>query len=66
MTDRNGQPPQQPSPRTLAVQAAAQAADAHQTAPDTYTLHTLQSAVQTAQNLGASLADIRAARTAAQ
>lgn len=66
MTDRNGQPQQQPSPRALAVRLAAQAADAHQTAPDTYTLHTLQSAVQTARNLGASLADIRSARTAGQ
>jgi hypothetical protein len=53
---------QQPSPRALAVRQAAQAADAHQAAPDTYTLHCLQSAVRTAQNLGASLKDIRAAR----
>jgi hypothetical protein len=55
-------PAQQPTPRALAIQTAAQAADAHQAAPDTNTLHRMQSAVRTAQNLGASPADIRAAR----
>lgn len=54
MTDRNGQPAPQPTPRAQAVQAAAQAADAHQTAPDTVTLQTLQTTVQDALNLGAT------------
>ncbi len=51
--------------RTQAVHAAAQAADAHQAAPDTATLHDMQATVQAALNLGASPADIRAARTTA-
>lgn len=62
MTHGTSPTPQQPSPRALAIQTAAQAADAHHQQPDTYTLHRMQSAVQTAQNLGASLQDIRAAR----
>jgi hypothetical protein len=56
------QAPDQPTPRAQAVQAAARAADAHQTAPDTVTLHTMQTTVQDALNLGAHPADIRAAR----
>jgi len=62
MTDRNGQHDHGPSPRDVAVNNAADAANAHQASPDTYTLHRMQSAVQTAQLLGASLQDIRAAR----
>ncbi|MGQ5576740.1 hypothetical protein [Streptomyces sp. ECR3.8] len=62
MTDRNGQPPQQPSPRALAVQLAADACNAHQQQPDTYTLHRMQAAVDQARNLGATPQDIRAAR----
>ncbi len=62
MTDRNGQQPPQPSPRARAIQAAADACNAHQQAPDTHTLHHMQATVQTARNLGASLHDIRAAR----
>ncbi|MFF4834077.1 hypothetical protein [Streptomyces sp. NPDC001315] len=60
--ERTDQQPTQPSPRAIAVRNAADAADAYQAAPDTYTLHRMQSAVQSAQNLGASLQDIRAAR----
>jgi hypothetical protein len=55
----------QPSPRAQAVQAAAQAVQAHATTPDTTTLHTMQDAVQAALNHGASPPDIRDARTAA-
>ena len=62
MADRNGPTSAGPSPRTDAVQAAADACNAHQQHPDTYTLHRMQSAVQTAQLLGASLTDIRDAR----
>ncbi|MFB6787662.1 hypothetical protein ACFCWT_13400 [Streptomyces olivaceus] len=57
--------PAQPSPRDLAVQRAAKAADTHQAHPDTTTLHNLKTAVQTALNAGATFADIRAARAAA-
>ncbi|MFJ2000281.1 hypothetical protein [Streptomyces chartreusis] len=57
-------PQAQHSPRADAVQTAADACNAHQQHPDTYTLHRMQSAVQTAQLLGASLIDIRDARTA--
>ena len=53
---------QQHTPCIDAVQQAADAVDAHAATPDTYTLHRMQSAVQTAQLLGASLTDIRAAR----
>jgi hypothetical protein len=62
--DRNGQPQAGPSPRAIAIRNAADAANAYQASPDTYTLHRMQSAVQTAQNLGATLRDIRAARPA--
>jgi hypothetical protein len=62
MADRNGPTSNGPSPRDIAVNNAADAANAYQAAPDTYTLHRMQSAVQTAQLLGASLTDIRAAR----
>jgi hypothetical protein len=62
VTHGTDQHPQQPTPRAQAVQAAAQAADVYQAAPDTHTLHTMQSAVQTARSLGASYTDIRAAR----
>ena len=65
MTDRNGQQATQPTPRAQAVQAAAAAADAHAAAPDSVTLRTLQQTVQAAVNLGAHVADIRAARTTA-
>jgi hypothetical protein len=60
--DRTDQTQAQPSPRADAVTYAAAACNAHQQHPDTYTLHRMQSAVQTAQNLGATLQDIRAAR----
>jgi hypothetical protein len=63
--DRSHQQTQQPSPRVQAVQAAAAAADAHAAAPDSVTLRTLQQTVQAAVNLGAHVADIRAARTTA-
>lgn len=56
---------QQDTPRAQAVRTAAQAVNAHATAPDTATLHTMQTAVQTAQNLGATLTDIRDARATA-
>lgn len=62
MTDRNGQQPPQPSPRARAIQAAADACNTHQNAPDTHTLHRLRATVQTAHNLGATWADIRTAR----
>ncbi|MEU8756241.1 hypothetical protein AB0C88_37715 [Streptomyces chartreusis] len=55
-------PHAQHSPRADAVTNAAAACNAHQQHPDTYTLHRMQAAVQTAQLLGASLQDIRAAR----
>lgn len=58
-TDRTQQ---QPSPRARAIRQAAQAADAHQANPDTNTLHRLRAAVQTAHNVGATWAEIRAAR----
>ena len=58
------QQPQQPTPQAVAVRAAAQAADAHQQAPDTTTLRDMQAKVQAALDLGASPADIRAARPA--
>ncbi|MDX2697588.1 hypothetical protein [Streptomyces ipomoeae] len=58
------QPQGQPTPRATAVQAAADACDTHQAAPDTQTLRAMTSAVQAAQNLGATLTDIRDARTA--
>ncbi|NUS79177.1 MAG: hypothetical protein HOV70_23665 [Streptomyces sp.] len=58
-------PQPQPSPRDRAVQRAAQAADTHQTRPDTATLYDLRSTVQAALDLGATFADIRAARTTA-
>ena len=41
-----------------AIQAAADAVRAHQTAPDTTTLRDMQDKVQQAQNQGASLQDI--------
>ena len=46
--------------KTAAIQAAADAVKAHQ-APDadTTTLHDMQTKVQAAQDLGASLTDIR-------
>lgn len=56
--------PQRPTLRAQAVQAAARAADAHATQPDTTTLHNLQITVQAALNLGAHPDDIRNARTA--
>ena len=59
------QPAVQPSPRAQAVRTAAAAVNAHATAPDTATLHTMQTAVQAAQNLGATLHDIRDARATA-
>jgi hypothetical protein len=62
MADRIGPTSNGPSPRDVAVHNAADAANAYQATPDTYTLHRMQSAVQTAQLLGASLQDIRAAR----
>lgn len=65
MADRSDPQPVQPSPRAQAVRTAAAAATAHATAPDTATLHTMQTAVQAAQNLGATLHDIRNARATA-
>ena len=65
MTHGTDHQPQQPTPLAQAVQAAAQAADAHQSTPDTATLHAMQTAVQTALNLGATPADIRATRATA-
>lgn len=41
-----------------AIQAAADAVRAHMTAPDTVTLRDMQTAVQAAQNQGATLHDI--------
>ncbi len=64
MQERTDQPQAQPTLRAQAVQAAAQAADAHATAPDTTTLHAMQITVQAALNLGAHPDDIRDARTA--
>ncbi|MCM8555373.1 hypothetical protein [Streptomyces sp. STCH 565 A] len=63
--DRIHQPHPQPSPRDLAVQRAAQAADAHATNPDSTTLHNLRTTVQAALNTGATWTAIRAARAAA-
>lgn len=60
-TDRTQQQPS-PRPRARAIQAAADACNAHQQAPDTHTFHRLRATVQTAHNLGATWADIRAAR----
>lgn len=61
--DRIDQPRAQHSPRALAVHRAAQAADAHAAAgADATTLQALAAAVQGALNLGATFADIRAAR----
>jgi len=54
---------QQQNLRTQAIQAAARAANAHATNPDTVTLRTLQDTVQHALNLRATPDDIRAART---
>jgi hypothetical protein len=68
MADRSSQPAHQHSPgaRTAqAIQAAAQAVDAHQAAPDTATLRDMQTTVQAALNLGAHPHDIRDARTEA-
>lgn len=62
MTHGTSTPQPQHSPRAQAVQVAATAVNAHATAPDTHTLHAMQAAVQTAQNLGASLHDIRTVR----
>lgn len=63
--DHRTQPdPAQPSPRALAVRAAAATVNAHTTAPNSCTLHRMQSAVQDALNLGATLHDIRDARPA--
>ncbi|CAM5718443.1 hypothetical protein [Streptomyces fumanus] len=60
------QPPQpQDTPRTTAIRNAAAAANAHQTNPTPHTLRLMQHAVQTAQNHGATLHDIRNARTTA-
>jgi hypothetical protein len=53
---------EQPTLRAQAVQAAAQAADAHTAQPDSVTLHNLQLTVQAALNLGAAPDDIRQAR----
>lgn len=65
MANRNGQPDQQPTPRAQAVQTAATAVNAHATAPDSVTFHTMQNTVQKALDLGATLHDIRDARTTA-
>lgn len=62
MPQSTSTPQPQTSPRAQAVRTAATAVNAHATAPDTATLHTMQSAVQAAQNLGATLHDIRDAR----
>jgi hypothetical protein len=62
MRDRSGASKPQPSTRAQAIHTAATACDDHQHAPDSVTFHTMQHAVQTAQNLGATLHDIRAAR----
>lgn len=62
MAERTDQSARPDSPRATAVTAAATAANAHATTPDTHTLHTMQTRVQAALNLGASLDDIRAAR----
>lgn len=65
MADRSDPQPAKHDPRTQAVQAAAAAVNAHATAPDTVTLHAMQTSVQAAQNLGATLHDIRNARATA-
>lgn len=64
MTHGTDQQAPKPTPQAVAVRAAAQAADAHQQAPDTTTLHDMQAKVQAALDLGASPTDIRAARQA--
>jgi formylmethanofuran dehydrogenase subunit B len=51
--------------KNTAVQSAAEAVQAHIDAPDSVTFHNMQRAVQDAQNLGASLTDIRDARPTA-
>jgi hypothetical protein len=51
--------------KNAAVQAAADAVRAHIDAPDSVTFHNMQQTVQDAQNLGASLTDIRDAHTTA-
>ncbi|WP_406417998.1 hypothetical protein [Streptomyces sp. NBC_01614] len=62
MTHGTSTPQAQHSLRTDAVQQAANDANAHMAAPDSVTLHTMQASVQRALDLGAALADIRAAR----
>lgn len=63
--ERTDQPAGQHSPRAQAVHTAAQAVNAHQQTPDTATFRDMQTAVQQAQNLGATLTDIRDARATA-
>lgn len=48
--------------RAAAIKAAADAVNAHASTPGAATFHNMNKAVQTAQNLGASLTDIRDAR----